>query len=116
MVKMTLLYRQPASIDAFEAFYTSNLALLEKLPHVLRRQVNLVTGAPGGESEYYKAIELYFEDFERLEESLASSQGQEAGRHIMAHAAQLVTIFFAEVYEEAGGSTPPSEAPESAEA
>lgn len=108
MVKMTILYRHPESIEAFEAYYNENLALLEKMPHITRRQVNMITGGPGGQAAFYKAIELYFEDFAALDAALTSPEGQAAGQHLIAHAAQLADMFFAEVYEEAGGQTPRS--------
>jgi len=37
---------------------------------------------------------------------MRSEQGVAAGQHLMAHAARLAEVFFCEVYEEAGGSTP----------
>lgn len=112
MVKLVILYRRPESVLDFEEFYTANLALLEQMPGVIRRQVGMVFGAPGGESPYYRVLELYFASQEALDASLRSAQGQAAGRHLMTHAAQLAELYFAEVYEEEGGSTPrPDAAP-----
>ncbi len=106
MVKLSILFRRPASVPEFEAFYNANLALMERIPGVLRRQVNVVLGAPGGESPYYRALELYFANYEALDRAMRSTEGEAAGRHLMAHAAELVELFFSEVYEEEGGSTP----------
>lgn len=106
MIKLTILYTEPADKDAFEAFYTENLALLESIPHVIRREVSHVFGAPDGNPAYYRAIELYFESRETLDTAMQSEAGVEAGQHLMNRAAKLVTLFFAEVYEEAGGFTP----------
>ena len=66
----------------------------------------MVSGAPGGESPYYKFIELYFKDFDALDAALTSEAGQAAGQHLMAHAAKLTEMFFSEVFEEEGGQTP----------
>ncbi len=114
MIKLTILYREPADPEAFEAFYTANLALMERIPGVIRRQVNHIYGAPDGQPVFYRALELYFPDRDALDQGMRSEAGVQAGRHLMAHAAQLAEIFFSEVYEEAGGSTPDALPPSSA--
>jgi uncharacterized protein (TIGR02118 family) len=105
LIKLTILYRKPADLDAFEAFYNENLALMEQLPGIVRRQANLVFGAPGGESEFHRVLELYFADRAALDTALRSEAGQAAGRHLMSRAAELAVLFFSEVYEEVGGHT-----------
>ncbi len=106
MIKLTILYTEPADKDAFEAFYTENLALLERIPDVIRREVSHVFGAPDGNPAFYRGLELYFESRDTLDTAMQSEAGVEAGQHLMTRAAKLVTLFFAEVYEEAGGFTP----------
>ncbi len=108
MIKFTILYHEPADTAAFEQFYTASLALMERLPNILRREVSHVYGAPGGSSPYYRSLELYFADRETLDQAMRSEEGVEAGRHLMAHAARLAELYFSEVYEEEGGSTPPA--------
>jgi uncharacterized protein (TIGR02118 family) len=106
MIKFSILYREPADKEAFETFYVASLALMERIPHVIRRQVNHIYGAPSGETPYYRILELYFENRTTLDEAMRSQAGIAAGQHLMAHAAVLAELFFSEVYEEAGGSTP----------
>jgi len=106
MIKLTILYREPADPEAFEAFYAANLALMERIPGVIRREVSHVYGAPDGQPVFYRALELYFPDRDALDGGMRSEQGVAAGQHLMAHAARLAEVFFCEVYEEAGGSTP----------
>lgn len=106
MIKLTVLYREPANREAFELFYTQNLALMERIPHVIRRQVSHVFGSPDAQTPYYRSLELYFEDRDKLDEAMTSAQGEAAGQHLMAQAAELAELYFSEVYEEAGGSTP----------
>lgn len=106
MIKLTILYRKPDDLAAFEEFYIANLALMERIPNVLRREVSVVYGAPGGEAVYHRVLELYFEDKETLTAGLGSEAGQAAGHHLMQHAARLAELFFSEVFEESGGSTP----------
>lgn len=106
MIKLTILYRKPEDLSAFEAFYIPNLALMERIPGVVRREVSVVYGAPGGEAAYHRMLELYFEDKDTLTAGMTSEAGQAAGRHLMQHAAQLAELFFSEVFEEEGGFTP----------
>ena len=106
MIKLTILYRKLESVADFEEFYSANLALMERLPRVIRRQAGLVVGAPGGESPYYRVLELYFEDLDSLESAMRGPEGEAAGRHLIEHAAALVEMYFADVYEEPGGATP----------
>ena len=106
MIKLTILYRTPADVEAFEAFYNANLALLEHIPGVVRREASVILGAPGGESPYYRGMALYFEDFESFDRGMRSPAGEAAGRHLMSFAAELAELFYAEVFEEAGGHTP----------
>ena len=106
MIKLTILYQEPANKEAFEMFYTANLALMERIPHVLRREVSHVYGAPDGNPAYYRTLELYFADRATLDTAMRSEAGVNAGQHLMNNAAKLATLLFSEVYEEAGGSTP----------
>ncbi len=100
MVKLMLLFKRPANEMAFEARYADNLALLERLPNILRRQANMVLGSPQGESPYYRILELYFDDFLALDAALTSPAGKEAGRDLMQYAGDVVELVFADVFED----------------
>lgn len=104
MVKLMILYKKPDYIPDFETNYTANLALLEKMPGILRRQANMVLGGPGGHSPYYRCLEFYFEDFNALDAALRSDAGVEAGQDLMRYTGNLVELIFVDVFEDA---TPP---------
>jgi uncharacterized protein (TIGR02118 family) len=106
MVKFMIVFKQPQSLDAFENVYNDLLALVERMPHVRRRQVISVIGSPLGTSPYYRILEVYFDSKAMLEESLTSDQGQEAGGELGRFPQGSFEMIFAEVYEEIGGSTP----------
>jgi uncharacterized protein (TIGR02118 family) len=106
MMKLVIIFRQPADIGQFETTYNSLLALVERMPHVVRRQVNAVTGSPTGPSPYYRVLEVYFDSQQLLAESLRSPRGQEAGGELGRLPAGSFEVLFADVYEEAGGRTP----------
>src|SRR2546430_6346548 len=99
MVKLSILYRRPADETTFETHYNQNLALMEKLPGIERRQACIVLGNPAGQSPYSRILELYFADYTSLDQALISPEGRAAGADLMrfAHDAELI---FAEVFEE----------------
>ena len=99
MVKLIILLRQPASEPAFEERYNQNLALLEKMPGIRRRQACLVLGSPAGKSPYYRIVEFYFDDHTQLDQALVSPEGRAAGADLMQFARDAELIF-ADVFEE----------------
>ena len=99
MVKLSILYRQPADESAFESRYNQNLALMEQLPGIQRRQACVVLGNPAGRSPYSRMLELYFQNYPALDEALRSPQGQKAGSDLMQFAKDSELIF-SEVYED----------------
>jgi uncharacterized protein (TIGR02118 family) len=109
MVKFIITFRKPQNIAVFENAYNDFLALIERMPNITRRQVVNVLGGPVGEAPYYRILEVYFESLEKLESSLKSKQGQEAGSELGRRFVKgSYEAFFAEVYEEEGGQTPPT--------
>jgi uncharacterized protein (TIGR02118 family) len=114
MVKFVIMFRKPLNQKRFEDNYNNFLALIERMPSITRRQVNTVLGSPVGDSPFYRVLEIYFESEVALQESLMSPAGQEAGGELSKFGARHIEIFYAEVYEEAGGQTPqPEPEPES---
>ncbi len=114
MVKFAVLFHRPLPDRQtdFEVYYTRFLALIEQIPSITRRQVVDVLGSPEGqfgESKYYRMLELYFQDKETMTAALNTDEGQRAGMmlHLVfkPHGYRFETLF-ADVYEEAGGSTP----------
>lgn len=106
MIKFIILFHQPAKIETFENAYQDFLALIERMPHILRRQVVHITGSPQGTPKYYRILEIYFESVDKQQEALLSDIGQEAGKEIGRFPKGTVELLFADVYEEDGGSTP----------
>ena len=105
MYKFMMLFKNPRDQEAFENSYNDLLALVERMPDVVRRQVINVEGSPTGRSPYYRILEVYFESKEKMEESLLSEAGQEAGGQINTFKKYAYEMIFADVFEEAGGQT-----------
>ncbi len=106
MIKFMILFRQPDDIDKFENVYQDFLALVERMPHIQRRQVVHVTGSPQGAPEYYRILEIYFESSDKQTKALMSPAGQEAGSELNRLPKDSLQLLFADVYEEAGSSSP----------
>ena len=105
-----ILFDQPEETDSFENVYQDFLALVERMPHILRRQVVHVTGSPQGTPQFYRILELYFESAQEQQDALMSTIGQEAGKEL-SRLPGNVQLLFADVYEEDGGSTTPIDCP-----
>lgn len=105
MHKFMMLFYQPKNIHKFEDSYNNLLALIERMPHIQRRQVINVVGSPYGASTIYRILEVYFEDREIMQQSLLSEAGQEAGGQIQTMPKDSFEMIFAEVFEEDGGAT-----------
>jgi uncharacterized protein (TIGR02118 family) len=106
MVKFVILFHTPTDLDRFENSYNYFLMLIEGMPNIERRQVNSVLGSPMGETNLYRALEVYFDDYDVMDAALNSPNGQEAGRELMNRfSVDEFQFYFAEVYEEAGGQT-----------
>ena len=107
MIKFLILFEPPEDAEAFESAYQDFLALVERMPNILRRQVAHVTGSPQGRPQLYRILELYFESTEAQTEALMSPVGQEAGNELLERFPKdSFQLLMADVYEEAGGSTP----------
>ncbi len=100
MVKLVIMFKQPADEAAFELRYNQNLALMEKLPAIRRRQACVVFGSPAGKSPYHRILELYFDDSEALDRALRSDEGRAAGSDLMQFAGRDTELVFADVFEE----------------
>jgi uncharacterized protein (TIGR02118 family) len=106
MVKFMVLFGKPADQTEFENIYNDFFALVERMPNIERRQVIDVLGSPIGETRLFRVLEIYFEDRDVMDAALRSKAGQEAGQELRRLEAGTFEMVFAEVYEEAGGSTP----------
>ncbi len=106
MIKFMILFERPEDADSFESVYADFLALVERMPNIMRRQVVHVTGSPQGAPSLYRILELYFDSTDAQTEALMSPVGQEAGRELFKRLPKdSFQLLMADVYEETGGST-----------
>ncbi len=105
MVKFILVFRHPEDAEAFENVYQDFLGLVERMPHIQRRQVVHITGSPLGAPDVYRILELYFDSTQDQQDALLSDIGQEAGKELQRLKRGSYDLYFADVYEEAGAQT-----------
>ena len=106
MIKFMIVFDQPEDAEKFEDFYQDFLALIERMPNILRRQVVHITGSPQGTPQFYRILEIYFETEQMKQDALLTPVGQEAGTELSRLPSGTYQLLFADVYEEAGGDTP----------
>lgn len=111
MIKFMIVFDQPEDQESFENVFQDFLALVERMPHILRRQVVHITGSPQGAPKFYRILELYFESPATQQSALMSQIGQEAGKELNRLPQGAMQLLFADVYEEEGGSTSPTTSP-----
>ena len=101
MIKLVCLYTHPADVAAFDQhYYDVHMPLVRQVPGLAKVEVARVTGAPRGESPYYLVTEMYWEDAEAMQASMASPEMRAVGRDAREFAADLLTMHVAEVIEE----------------
>ncbi len=97
MVKLIALYRKPADPAAFDqAYFSTHIPLVKKVPHLRRTEISRITGAPRGEPDYYLMAELWFDDRTAMDAAMASPENMEAGRNLQSFARGLATFLYAE--------------------
>ena len=100
MVKLVVLYKKPADVEAFEKHYREiHAPLAKKMPGLRRLEVSHFTGSPGGEPRFYMMAELFFDNKEALKAGLGSDEGKAAAKDVMSFAGDLVHMMFATVGE-----------------
>ena len=101
MYKLILLFHQPEDLDAFETSWSEHIVpAVEALPNIRRVSVSRVHGGPDGNPDLYLIHEFFFDDEECTRAAMTSDAGQRAGRTLMAHAANNVTVCFSQHVEE----------------
>jgi len=103
MVKWTVLYEHPDDPDAFEYYYTdTHTPMVRKIPNLLRYEATKAVATPDGSEDwsappYYRVFEEYFQDMERLQGGMSSSERQAAFADIPNFATGGATIFISEI-------------------
>lgn len=102
MVKLVAMYRTPEDKEAFDRHYFEiHTPIIRRWQGLRRLEIARITGAPIGEPKQYLLAEMYFDDEASMQKAIASADGKAAARDLMEFAGSLVTMFYADVVEEA---------------
>jgi uncharacterized protein (TIGR02118 family) len=100
MVKLIAMFKTPSDIEEFEKHYFEvHIPMIEKMPGLLRTEVSRISSMPGQESRYHIMAEMYFDNMDKLNESMASPEGRAAGKDLMGFAKDYVIMMLGEVRE-----------------
>lgn len=100
MVKLAVLYKKPADVEAFEKHYQEiHLPLAKKMPGLDRAEITHFFGSPGGDSKYYMMAELFFANKDVMFTALNSEEGKAAAKDVMGFAGDLITMMFGNIDE-----------------
>ncbi len=100
MVKLIAMYKTPADVLEFEKHYFDvHMPLIYRMPGLLKTEVSKLSGMPGQENKYHMMAEMYFDNMDKLNESMASAEGRAAGKDLMGFAKDYVYMMFGEVNE-----------------
>jgi uncharacterized protein (TIGR02118 family) len=98
MTKLIALFRRPEDEEDFDRHYfETHIPLVKKFPGLRKLEVTRVTGAPIGEAKFHLVAEMFFDDKDAMDASLASPEGKAVARDILSFAADVITVFHGEV-------------------
>jgi uncharacterized protein (TIGR02118 family) len=98
MVKLIGLYKTPPDIELFEKHYFSTyLPLVKAIKGLIKTEITKFAGLRGEDSKYYMMDELYFENMDKLNESMGSPEGRTASRELMNFAGDFIVLIYGDV-------------------
>ena len=100
MIKITVLYGQPAQPEIFENYYAqTHLPLVADVQGIKRTELTLFAlSADGSLPEYYRMAELYFDSKEQMDNVMSSSAAQIAVADIANFASGGAIVLVGEVH------------------
>jgi len=98
LVKLVAIYQKPKNVAEFEQHYFDiHAPLVEKVPGLIKLEVNKVYGSPVGESDLHLIAEMVFQDKKALADAMNSPEMKAAGKDLMSFAGDIVSMHYVEV-------------------
>lgn len=96
-MKLVAIYARPEDEEAFEkAYFEGHLPLIEKVPGLLKTEVNKLTRTLAGQKAPYMIATMTFADKEALKAAMNSPEMKAAGENLDSFAKDMYTLCFAE--------------------
>jgi uncharacterized protein (TIGR02118 family) len=100
MVKLVVLYTEPADIRAFENHFSEvHTPLVKRMPGIRRLEKTRFTGGPLEPARYYLMAAVYFDTRDDMMAALSSPAGMAVAKDLMAFAAGKAHVMFGEVQQ-----------------
>jgi uncharacterized protein (TIGR02118 family) len=98
MVKLTSLYKTPPDTELFEKHHFNDyLPMVRTIKGLVKVETTRFWGLQSGDTKYYMMDEIYFENTDQMNESMASPEGKRAIRELMNFAQNFVVLTYGEV-------------------
>jgi uncharacterized protein (TIGR02118 family) len=99
MVKLTVLYGQPKSAEAFEEYYAeTHMPIAATMQGVRKIELAKVVGTPDGSAPaFYRTAELYFDDLDHMKSVMETPQAKATVGDLANFATGGVTVLISEV-------------------
>lgn len=97
MHKLIVTYKKPDNVKAFMDHYKNiHIPLVEKIPGLIRTEINHVTGSPmGGEPDLFMIVEMSFPDEATFKTAMRSEENMATGKDVMGFAKGLFSVMTA---------------------
>ena len=98
--KITVIYDNPESVDAFEAGYPDQVTLARKLPGVERvESARVRPKEDGSPTPAYRLFDMYFADYDTASKAVATPEAAKFVTQVKQLATGGVKIVFADIEE-----------------
>jgi len=100
MTKLIALYKKPEDVELFEKrYFDIHIPLVEKMPGLRKTEITKLTSLGNTENKFFLQAEMYFDDIDSLNSSMASDEGKAAAKDLMSFAKDYVVMMIGEVKE-----------------
>lgn len=96
MFKMTVIYKVPTDINAFNDWYVGHTEIAKKVPLTKEIRISKVTGGPRGASDLHLITELCFATKEDFKTAMSSPENMAAGKDAFSNYKDIVSVHFTE--------------------
>lgn len=101
MHKLMVLFRRPMDVEMFETRWSHDfVGAAEKMPEIRRVTVSRINGGISQAVDVHLVHEFYFDNAESMRRAMTSPAGKKAGKILMSFAADIVSLYFAELWED----------------
>jgi uncharacterized protein (TIGR02118 family) len=96
MYKMIAIYKTPADVEAFDAWFVEHKKITTKVPLVKEFRFSKITGGPRGASDLHLIAELVFNSKEDFKTAMSTPENMASGKDAFSNYKDLISVHFSE--------------------